>query len=251
MVTKDMIWGHPIKDLPFKLIVQPKVEIWRAADFWLKERETIAWIDSFQSNSVFWDIGANVGVFSLYNSIRKGNFATIAFEPGEENFNRLIENVRINEINSPLIYKQEAVSDFDGCSMFFIPKSGIGRSGGQLGEAIDQKGDKFIPSGAYQVNTHTIDTLSKALGVPNYIKIDVDGQEWKILQGGVGTLLDDAVKGVLVEVNNSTIDITAFMLGLGFTDFNRFNGPDLNRSINKPTHNTIFTRGEVSHQNPV
>ena len=247
MVTKDMIWGHPIKDLPFKLISQTAIEIWRAADFWKKERETIAWIDSFHPNSVFWDIGANVGVFSLYNAIRKGNFNTIAFEPGEENFNRLIENVRINEINSPLIYKQEAVSDFDGCSMFFVPKSGVGMSGGQVGEAIDQNGDKFVPAGSYQVKTHTIDALAVALGVPNYIKIDVDGQEWRILQGGIATLMNDAVKGVLVEVNNSTIDISGFMIGLGFTDWNVFNGADINRSINAKTHNTIFTRGEVNH----
>ena len=42
-----------------------RIPLFRAETFKTKEPETIEWIDSFKKNSVFWDIGANVGIYSL------------------------------------------------------------------------------------------------------------------------------------------------------------------------------------------
>ena len=43
---------------------------WRVDTILSKEPETIEWIDSFKSDSkekiIFWDIGANIGLYSLY-----------------------------------------------------------------------------------------------------------------------------------------------------------------------------------------
>ena len=236
------MWGTKIKDLPFKLVVQSEIEIWRAADFWTKEPETIAWIDSFAPGSVFWDIGANIGVFSLYNAMREGNFNTVAFEPCKSNMERFSENAQNNAIESPLIFNFQAVSDFDGKSTFYVPKSGPGLSGGQLGEARHENGQEFTPEESYEVETYKIDTLAAKLGVPNYIKIDVDGIEWKILQGGIATLASVDVKSVLVEVNKDQKEIEAFMSDLNFTSFNRFNGPDINRRANQKQKNIIYLR---------
>ena len=33
-----------------------------------KEKETIEWINSFEEGSIFFDIGANIGVFSIYGA---------------------------------------------------------------------------------------------------------------------------------------------------------------------------------------
>ena len=43
--------------------------IWRADTVLTKELDTIGWIDEFDEGSVFWDIGANVGVYSLYAGV--------------------------------------------------------------------------------------------------------------------------------------------------------------------------------------
>lgn len=40
--------------------------IYRAQTLLTKEPDTIEWIDTFQKDDVLWDIGANVGVYSLY-----------------------------------------------------------------------------------------------------------------------------------------------------------------------------------------
>jgi len=238
------MWGTKIKDLPFKLVVQSAIEIWRAADFWTKEPETIAWIDSFAPGSVFWDIGANIGVFSLYAASR--GIKVLPFEPDDQNFGRLITNFDDNsnetDDNFDLISRKYAVSDFDGKSTFYVHHPGPGSSGGQVVAAVDESGREFEPSESYEVETYTIDTLAGRLGVPSHIKIDVDGHEWRILQGAAVTLGNPEVKSVLVEVNNCYADIDGYMKSFGFSDFNRFNGPDINRRANQKSRNVIYTR---------
>ena len=41
---------------------------YRIDTFLTKEPETIDWINNFKSNSNFWDIGANIGLYSIYYS---------------------------------------------------------------------------------------------------------------------------------------------------------------------------------------
>ena len=52
----------------------------RATSLLSKEPETIQWIDGFNDGAVLWDIGANVGVYSLYAAIRR-KASVLAFEP--------------------------------------------------------------------------------------------------------------------------------------------------------------------------
>ena len=239
------MWGTKIKDLPFKLVVQSEIEIWRAADFWIKEPETIAWIDGFATGSVFWDIGANVGLFSLY-AASEHKALIRSFEPDHNNFLRIYDNQSINLDFGDVFYNSDifeyAFSDFDGKSTFHVYKSGTGNSGGQIGEARHENGQSFTPAESYEVETYKIDTLAGRLGIPNYIKIDVDGHEWRILQGAAVTLGNPEVKSVLVEVNNCYADIDGYMKSFGFSDFNRFNGPDINRRANQKSRNVIYLR---------
>ena len=238
------MWGTKIKDLPFKLVVQSEIEIWRAADFWTKEPETIAWVDSFAPGSMFWDIGANIGVFSLYALTKKQK--VMAFEPQADNMLRIVDSCMVNNFSIHNGYEfsisNYAISDFDGKSTFYVPKCGPGRSGGQIGEARHENGQEFTPAESYEVETYKIDTLAAKFCVPNYIKIDVDGIEWRILQGGIATLASVDVKSVLVEVNKDQKEIEAFMSDLHFTSFNRFNGPDINRRANQKQKNIIYLR---------
>ena len=43
-----------------------EINYFRATTFETKEPETLEWIDTIPKNSVLWDIGANVGLYSLY-----------------------------------------------------------------------------------------------------------------------------------------------------------------------------------------
>ena len=153
---------------------------------------------------------------------------------------RLRKNVGVNKFS--ISTYGHAISDFDGKSTFYVHHPGPGSSGGQVVAAVDESGREFEPAESYEVETYTIDTLAGRLGIPNHIKIDVDGHEWRILQGGHATLALPEVKSVLVEVNNCYADIDGYMKSFGFSDFNRFNGPDINRRANKKSRNVIYLR---------
>jgi len=45
-----------------------------------KEPETITWINSFEKDSVFFDVGANIGIYTLYSAVIREN-TVYSFEP--------------------------------------------------------------------------------------------------------------------------------------------------------------------------
>ena len=65
---------------------------WRIKTFSKKEPETLDWINNFRSNSVFWDIGANIGIYSCY-AAKKKSCKVYAFEPSVFNLDLLAKNI--------------------------------------------------------------------------------------------------------------------------------------------------------------
>ena len=54
-----------------------------------KEPETIKWMNNFDSNTIFFDIGANIGIYTLYSAIVKSN-TVYAFEPHSASYKNFI-----------------------------------------------------------------------------------------------------------------------------------------------------------------
>ena len=71
--------------------------VWRARTSLTKEPETLEWINTFEDADVLWDIGANVGVYSLYAALRR--LTVLAFEPSSANSYVLSRNVEINKMD--------------------------------------------------------------------------------------------------------------------------------------------------------
>ena len=201
-------------------------EKWRIKTFYDKEPETIAWIESFDG-SIFWDIGANIGVYSLYCAAVNSHMVTYAFEPYQENFKRLWENIWLNDLVSIWPHFL-AVSDTDSVSNFRQNNQQPGASGGQISKNSD----------GYKIRTFTGDKLAKMYGIPHYIKIDTDGNELEILQGMPKTLKSPKLKSVLVEINNNSEEITNILTNSGFITDNALNSLK-NRDSD---HNLIFVR---------
>jgi len=68
---------------------------WRARAIMTKEPGALEWIDSMVPGSVFWDIGANIGVLTLYAAMR-GDLKVWAFEPAAVNYYNLVANCELN-----------------------------------------------------------------------------------------------------------------------------------------------------------
>jgi FkbM family methyltransferase len=183
----------------------------RAQTLLTKEPGTIAWIDSFATGSVFWDVGANVGVYSLYAAIAR-DCRVIAFEPSAANYYGLNTNIRLNLLAERQVQAlciclgEEARADF-----LHMQDSRVGGALHTFGEPIDYKGDRFAPTSLQGSLSLPIDELVERfrLPFPAYIKIDVDGTERRIINGARRTLADRRLVSVLVEIDlNDEIELS-------------------------------------------
>lgn len=194
---------------------------WRVDSLFTKEPDTIEWISGFQPGEVFLDIGANVGMYTIW-AAKTRNVRTFAFEPESQNYALLYRNIVMNGLSENVIAYCMALSDTSSYSLLHLSQFELGGSCHSFGEKVNhhlERRDTKLSQGC--VST-TLDTLVSGgvLPVPNYIKIDVDGIEHKVLAGCQNVLTDPRVKSVLVEINTHLEQhrkIIADMQALGFS----------------------------------
>ena len=56
-----------------------RINFYRIKTFSTKEPETLEWMDGFQKDKVFWDIGANIGLYSIYAALKHPNIEIVSF----------------------------------------------------------------------------------------------------------------------------------------------------------------------------
>ena len=176
--------------------------------FYLKEPETLDWIDNFiyKKNLIFWDIGANIGLYSIYNSLKNENSTTFAFEPSTSNLRVLTRNISINNLENRIKVIPMPLTNKE--NIFQVMNESSFNEGGALnafGETFDFEGKKIVPKMNYSIIGTTINYLIKnsILEIPDYIKIDVDGIEHLILEGGNEFLKDKKIKSLSIEINEN------------------------------------------------
>ena len=179
---------------------------WRVDTYFTKEPETLEWIDSFEKkeNLIFWDIGANIGLYSIYNSLKNPNSLTVAFEPSSSNLRVLTRNISINNLEKRIKLVPIPLTNKE--NIFQEMREGNFVEGGALnsfGEKFNFEGKVFKPSMKYNLLGTTMNYFieNSILDIPDYIKIDVDGIEHLILEGGDKFLNNEKVKSLSIEIN--------------------------------------------------
>ena len=186
-----------------KVGVASELEHYRAETYATKEPETIDWLDeNLRDEDVFMDVGANIGLYSLYAAKLKPTSNIYAFEPESQNFSRLCRNIVLNQAvnivpcNFPLADREE----FD---LFYVGTMEIGSALHSFGRPSGFRvgsGEPALRQGAISA---TLDALVGKFGLPQptLLKIDVDGLEEKILTGAQMVLKCETLRTVLVELN--------------------------------------------------
>ena len=185
----------------------------RVETFYTKEPETLDWINNFQLDSsdkiILWDIGANIGLYSIYAAIKFNDIKIISFEPSTSNTRTLSRNISINNLDKKISIFPLALSDKDNVvSSFNETLFSEGGSNSQFDSNIDSSGEIIRENqikNKYNLYGTSIDNLilNKVLEVPNYIKIDVDGIENIILKGAENLLKNRNLKEISIEMNPS------------------------------------------------
>ena len=175
----------------------------RHESLYIKEPETIAWIDSFErEDALMLDVGANIGCYTLYALSRWPSLRVVAVEPHGPSREKLVENVSLNGWSDRVTVI--------GC----VLTNAIGKTGFSA-SAIAGTSDGRIVLG----DTHdamTLDALVESLGeMPAYIKIDVDGHEPSVVAGGRETLSRAECLSVLVELSERAEETDSMLRACG------------------------------------
>ena len=174
---------------------------YRISTFATKEPETLEWIDTIPVGSVLWDVGANIGLYTMY-AAKSRNCRVYAFEPSVFNLELLARNIFSNALQEKVTIVPIALSDKVGSSMFRMSNTDWGGALSTFGESFDQNGNVMNEVFEFQTIGVSMNDAVRLLEIPlpKFIKIDVDGIEHFILRGGSDVL--NKVESVLVEIND-------------------------------------------------
>jgi len=205
-----------------KLGVASEIEHYRATTYESKEPETLDWIESeFRTGQdVLFDIGANVGIFTLFAAAKNPVGKIFAFEPEAQNYARLCQNLVDNGVKNvtPCNFPLDEKTRY---GTFYVSSLELGSSMHSFGKVSDFQNS---PYAAFEQGSvaWSLDELIERFGfpIPTCIKLDVDGLEEQIIAGAKKTLTHPKVRSILVEL--SAVDAEAVkasyqcLLNLGF-----------------------------------
>ena len=214
---------------------------YRHKTFFTKEPETLTWMDSFEENAIFYDIGANVGLYSIYAAIKK-DVQVFCFEPSFFNLEFLARNIYINQLTDRISIFPVALNDKVSISNFQLTSTEWGGALSTFEKGFDDSGNKIQSKFIYNTIGFDLDHLVEVTKIPfpDYVKIDVDGLEHFII-GGAQNVIKKA-KSVLIEINDNFEEQRStsekYMTDLGFKLVQKVH----TESLEQPTFNQLWKK---------
>jgi FkbM family methyltransferase len=235
------------KGLSFIFSASSLVPYWRARSMFTKEPETIDWIDGFASGEVFYDIGANVGIYTLYAATTGKAAKVIAFEPESQNYAVLNENVFLNNLQDRVACVNIALSDVDKLDWLYLSEFSPGGAIHTFGEALDYNRQIMKSEFKQGIISFSLDKFIETYSpeFPNHIKIDVDGLESKIIEGAQKALSDGRLKSLLIEINEALeedMKLVEDIKKLGFEVKHKGHAPMFNVGAFSKLFNYVFLK---------
>lgn len=161
----------------------------RAGGF--EEREFDWLLPRLRESDVVWDVGANVGIYSVLMARRVAH--VVAFEPVAATVDRLQRNLDLNAAHNVTVVNV-ALSDVPGEATMATTPGGAG------GNHLIRGGDQ----GDVSVRVTTGDEYASSHGAPDVIKVDIEGFEPDFVRGAIGVIREHRPM-ITLEVNTTTI----------------------------------------------
>jgi len=162
---------------------------------------------------VVLDVGAHVGIYSLWVSRLVGDGFVIAFEPNPIAYRWLTSNIELNGATNikALPY---ALGDKITRQRLYIAGGNIGASSLIMNHIINSPASKYSIVGEFVVPVVTLDyvidksmeIVGKSIRYVDLVKVDVEGYEMKVLKGAEETLQKGLISKFVIEVHIDQIN---------------------------------------------
>jgi FkbM family methyltransferase len=179
----------------------------------------LEWItSSIDEGTVFIDIGANIGMYSIPASLSKKNIGVISLEPQPEIARILRNNFSLNKIKDFKVVEKAATSS--RCSLYINSISGTPN---------ENTGDNRVDQseGDIKIEGQRVDSIEIGAKV-SMIKIDVQGHDYEALVGCEKIIDRDLPKilieweGHMVKTGHSFSDVCKFLFPKGYSVTKRY-----------------------------
>lgn len=249
-VLPEVIETIPTKRGSITFYCLDDLPLWRARTLLTKEPETIEWIDSFKEGDIYWDVGANVGIYALYAGI-SGKVKVLAFEPSAANYLLLNRNIDLNRLSGTVQAYCLAFSDATALNALNMQTTAFGGALSSFGVPVDNNGEIFQPVYRQGMVGFSIDEFIARFSpdFPNHLKVDVDGIEDLIVKGAAATLADPRLKSISIELDDARPDYTnpviAALEAVGLKLVSKRHAPMIENGPFKNVYNYLFQREEA------
>lgn len=200
---------------------------------------------ALSENSVFFDVGAHIGYFSLKAAQRVGKTGrVVSFEPNPEIVKQLRENVTASHAGN-VIVEPIACTDRDQMlTLYAAPEINTGAS--SLVRENAEISEKEAPR-AYRVRGRPIDDVVRELGLTRVdaIKVDVEGAEVLVLRGAENTLkrfhpklVTEMIPRQLASFHTTVDDLKNLLADAGY---------NLSRPLNPEEADWEWSRAEIAN----
>lgn len=187
---QSSVWGYK-----FKFWINSHQSYWLYKNYIMDYDEFIFIEKLSKKGDVILDIGANVGVYSIwFDKCINGEGKIFAFEPDLNNFQKIQYNLKLNNNPPSIKLYDSAVSNSNGYIEFF---SGLDEQS-SISFATDQNLQSI------KVKTVTLDDFCEQNSISeiNYLKIDVEGAEYLVLEGANAMLSSQSIRIIQLELND-------------------------------------------------
>jgi FkbM family methyltransferase len=202
-------------------------------------KESIFLLHVLRKEDCFLDVGANVGHFSLLVS-GIHSCKTLALEPVPETFNQLKKNIHLNRLNNLVEPLNIGLGSIPTKLYFSIDL-------GTMNKVVSENHQSKV-----KVEVSTLDKFIEFRQIPFAMKIDAEGYEKFIIEGGKEMLINPELNVVIVELNELSsfyeIDLNDILMLLENAGFKSYDYIPESRNLvpltsyNKEQFNSIFIK---------
>lgn len=215
-----------IRGIHLKFADAGRVSRKRVETLTTKEPSTLAWLDSFEPGEILFDVGANVGMYTVW-AAALNKTQVFAFEPEALNYAELNKNLYLNELHGLVTAFCCGVSDRTEFTRLYLSKFIPAYSHHDCKEnrwegpvtKIAKSQESRLAQGCVAVSLDELVLIRKDIPRPQHVKIDVDGLEALVVGGAQRLFREGGLKTILIETDfklKSTPDLIRWMEEAGW-----------------------------------